>query len=65
LLRPVNAQNQSLAVKFPAQRNRDFTNVLQGKFLDKQGNFHSTENNQAMSAFGAKADTIAVSCRGS
>jgi hypothetical protein len=55
-LRPVTAQNQSLAGEFPAQRNREFSKVLQGKFLDEQGKNRSTENNQAMSAFGAKAD---------
>jgi hypothetical protein len=64
-LRPVTAQNQSLAAEFPAQRNREFSNVLQGNFLDEQGNFRSTENNQSMSAFGGKADMIGVSHRGS
>jgi hypothetical protein len=38
LLRPVTAQNQSLAAEFP-QRDREFSNVLQGNFLDKQGNY--------------------------
>jgi hypothetical protein len=55
-LHPVTAQNQSLAAKFPAQRNREYSDVLQGKFLDEQGNFRSTENNQSMSAIGGKAD---------
>jgi hypothetical protein len=64
-LRPVTAQNQSLAVNFPAQRNREFSNVLQGNFLDEQGNFRSAENSQSMSAFGGKADTTTVSFRGS
>jgi hypothetical protein len=48
-----------------AQRNREFSNALQEKFLDEQGKNRSTESNQAMSDFGAKADTIAVSRRGS
>jgi hypothetical protein len=54
-LHPVTAQNQSLAAKFPAQRNREFSDVLQGKFLDEQGNFRSTEN-KSMSPVGGKAD---------
>jgi hypothetical protein len=33
---------QSLADKFPAQGNREFSNVLQGRFFDKQGNYRST-----------------------
>jgi hypothetical protein len=33
---------QSLADKFPAQGNRDFSNVLQERFFDKQGNYRST-----------------------
>jgi hypothetical protein len=41
-LRPVIAQNQLLAVKFPMQRNREFSGVLQGKFLKEQGNFRSS-----------------------
>jgi hypothetical protein len=38
-LRPVTAQIQSLAQKFPTQENREFSNPLQGRFLDEQGNF--------------------------
>jgi hypothetical protein len=58
-------QNQLLAAQFPAQRNREFSDVLQGNFLDEQGNFRSAENSQSMSAFGGKADTTTVSCSGS
>jgi hypothetical protein len=43
-LRSVNAEIQSFADKFPVQRNREFSNVLQGRFFDKQGNYRSAEH---------------------
>jgi hypothetical protein len=42
LLRSVNAEIQSFADKFPAQGNREFSNVLQGRFFDKQGNYRGS-----------------------
>jgi hypothetical protein len=50
---------------FPAKRNREFSNVLQGKFLDEQGKFLLDGNNPPISTFGSKAGTATVSCRGS
>jgi hypothetical protein len=41
-LRPVSAEIQSLGDKFPTQENREFSNVLQGRFFDKQANSRST-----------------------
>jgi len=54
---PVNAQIQSLGQKFPTQENREFSNPLQGRFLDEQGNFQSTleKSPQAVSALRVKA----------
>jgi hypothetical protein len=40
--RPVNAEIQSLPDKFSARGNREFSNVLQGRFFGKQGNYRST-----------------------
>jgi hypothetical protein len=38
-LRPITAQIQSLVQKFPTHENREFSNLLQGRFLNEQGNF--------------------------
>jgi hypothetical protein len=39
---PVTAQIQSLAQKFPTQENWEFSNRLQGRFLDEQGSIRSS-----------------------
>jgi hypothetical protein len=43
-LRLVSAEIQLLADKFPAQGNREFSNVLQGTLFDKQGKYRSAEH---------------------
>jgi hypothetical protein len=51
---PVIAQIQSLADKFPAQVNREFSNLLQGIFLDKQGNYRSIADTRRISSIGRR-----------
>jgi len=46
------------------QPTREFSNVLQGRFFAKQGNYRSTAHDmssQAMSAFGAASSVVCLS----